>query len=241
MRINSLLAGIILCFSALAAIPASGQGSDQILDGIEGTGLIDPGPDRNLPEFFGMKPQLYNAYLTGVQDVEVETVVGHLPRLPRFVKGVYSNNIEGPDVRVIWPSPVDNSQVLAPGTYTVTGRIAGSKLQPKAKVTVKAAEGSAVPHRTLEVFSLAQVSLDADINNHKSKFIENRDKFVNGLAATNPDNFLYMLRNAFGQEQPAGAEPMGGWDSQQTRLRGHATGHYLSALAQAYAGDNRGN
>ncbi len=44
-----------------------------------------------------------------------------------------------------------------------------------------------------------------------------------------------MFRNAFGQEQPVGAEPMGGWDSQQTKLRGHATGHYLSAIAQAYA------
>ena len=103
-------------------------------------------------------------------------------------------------------------------------------------VTVKAGEGSAAPHRSLETFSLDQVSLDADRHNHETKFIENRDKFVKGLAATNPDNFLFMFRNAFGKEQPAGAEPLGGWDSQQTKLRGHATGHYLSALAQAYAG-----
>ena len=59
---------------------------------------------------------------------------------------------------------------------------------------------------------------------------------MTGLANTNPDNFLYMFRNAFGQEQPEGAKPLGVWDSQQTKLRGHATGHYLSALAQAYAG-----
>jgi DUF1680 family protein len=45
-----------------------------------------------------------------------------------------------------------------------------------------------------------------------------------------------MFRNAFGQKQPAGAEPLGVWDSQDTKLRGHATGHYLSAIAQAYAG-----
>ena len=31
------------------------------------------------------------------------------------------------------------------------------------------------------------------------------------------------------------ARPLGGWDSQTTRLRGHASGHYLSAIAQAYA------
>src|SRR5690606_7582940 len=41
--------------------------------------------------------------------------------------------------------------------------------------------------------------------------------------------------NAFGQQQPVGAEPLGVWDSQETKLRGHATGHYLTALAQAYA------
>jgi uncharacterized protein len=54
---------------------------------------------------------------------------------------------------------------------------------------------------------------------------------LKGLAGANPDNFLYMFRNAFGQEQPRGAEAPGGWDSQQTKLRGHATGHYLSALS----------
>ena len=192
-------------------------------------------PDQSLPNFPETTPQLYNAFLASVPDIQVETVVGYLPRIPRFVKGVYSNNIKGPDVRVIWPAPVDNSQVLNPGTYTVTGRVAGTNLEPKAIVTVTEAEESATPDRTLEAFNLNQVSLNTDIHNDKTKFIENRDKFMTGLSNTNPDNFLYMFRNAFGQEQPEGAEPLGGWDSQQTKLRGHATGHYLSGIAQAYA------
>jgi DUF1680 family protein len=66
--------------------------------------------------------------------------------------------------------------------------------------------------------------------------IKNRDKFLVELAKTNPDDFLYMFRDAFGQQQPDGARPLGGWDSQTTRLRGHASGHYLSAIAQAFAG-----
>ena len=191
--------------------------------------------EPNLQVFPATTPQLYNAFLVSVPDTQVETTVGNLPRLPRFVKGVYSNGVKGPDVRVIWPAPGDNSQVLAPGTYTVTGKVSGTSLQPKAVVTVSAAGTPAVPHRTLEAFRLDQVTLDADIHDHKTKFIENRDKFITGLAATNPDNFLYMFRNAFGQKQPEGAKPLGGWDSQQTKLRGHATGHYLSAIAQAYA------
>ena len=165
----------------------------------------------------------------------METFVGDLPRLPRWVKGVYSDDIAGPDVRVLWPAPVDNSKVLSPGTYTLTGRVAGTNILPKAIVTVKEDEKPPSPHRTLEVFDLDQVLLNTDTHGDTTKFIENRDKFITGLANTNPDNFLYIFSNAFGQAQPEGAEAMGVWDSQGTKLRGHATGHYLCAIAQTYA------
>lgn len=196
-------------------------------------------PDRNLPQFSDTTPQLYTRYLTAVPDIAVETVTGHLPRLPRYVKGEYSPKLKAavkPEVRVIWPAPADNSQVLKPGTYTLTGRVAGTKLQPKATVTVKEAAQPAAPERALEPFLLEQILLTPDQHQHDTKFIENRNKFMSGLAASNPDQFLYMFRNAFGQPQPEGAKPLGGWDSQQTKLRGHATGHYLTAIAQAYAG-----
>ncbi len=220
MKIPRLIAGILLSFCALGTTSVFAQRGEQ---------------DRNLPQFSETTPQLYNAFLTSVPDIQVETIVGYLPRLPRYVQGVYSTNIEGPDVRVLWPAPEDNSQVLSPGTYTITGRVAGADIQPNAIVTVKEAKEPATPDRTLEVFNLDQVFLNTDLFNNKTKFIENRDKFMTGLANTNPDNFLYMFRNAFGQEQPEGAVPLRGWDSQQTKLRGHATGHYLSAIAQAYA------
>ncbi|MBN1987311.1 MAG: Ig-like domain-containing protein, partial [Prolixibacteraceae bacterium] len=166
-------------------------------------------PDRDVPKFPETTPQLYNAYLVSVPDIRAETVVGHLPRLPRFVKGVYSHGIEGPKVRVLWPAPENNNEVINPGTYTITGRVAGTDLQPKVIVTVKNSKETATPKRILEAFSLEQVQLNDDIHNNKTKFIENRDKFITVLAHTNPDNFLYMFRNAFGQEQPEGAEPLG--------------------------------
>jgi DUF1680 family protein len=219
MKSFKLFVGIII-FCVFGATPVFAQSGDQ---------------NRILPVFPETTPQLYNAYLTSVPDIQVESVLGYLPKLPRYIKGVYRNNFIGPDVRVLWPAPVDNSQVLTPGTYTVTGRVAGTDLQPKAFVKVKEAEVRATPNRTLEVFNLDQVLLNTDLHNNNIKFIDNRDKFITGLANTNPDNFLYMFRNAFGQEQPEGAKPLGGWDSQQTKLRGHATGHYLSAIAQAYA------
>ncbi|MHB9008046.1 MAG: beta-L-arabinofuranosidase domain-containing protein [Limisphaerales bacterium] len=174
--------------------------------------------------------------LLRVPDISVETVVGTLPRLPRLVAGEYRDGARGPGVRILWPSPTNNQSVLQPGTFTVTGRIAGTALEPKAVVTVKAAPAeSPAPERGVETFPLDRVTLNLDEQERRTPFIQHRDKFIQGLVRADPDRFLYMFRDAFGQPQPEGTQPLGGWDSQTTRLRGHATGHYLSAIAQAYA------
>ncbi len=174
--------------------------------------------------------------LASVPDVTVNTIVGTLPRLPYAVPATYRGTAKGPDVRVIWPSPTDNSEVTKPGTYTVTGRVPGTTFEPKATVIVKVPIGTTTPpSRLVEAFPLSDVVLDRDSKGRETPFIKNRDKFIKGLAASNPDNFLYNFRDAFGQPQPAGAQQLEGWDNQTTRLRGHASGHYLSAIAQAYA------
>jgi len=43
-------------------------------------------PQDNLPEFSRTAPQLYNEFLTSVEDIEVQTAVGVLPRLPRTLE-----------------------------------------------------------------------------------------------------------------------------------------------------------
>jgi hypothetical protein len=176
------------------------------------------------------------AHLSHVPDITVETVVGMLPRLPVSVAAVYRDRTAGPLVRVIWPAPTDNKQVAQPGSYEVSGRVPGTSFTPKATVIVKVPVGVMTPpSRLVEAFPLSQVTLDPDTQGRATPFIRNRDKFVRGLAASNPDNFLYNFRDAFGQPQPAGAKQLEGWDNQTTRLRGHASGHYLTAIAQAYA------
>ncbi|MBN1359164.1 MAG: glycoside hydrolase family 127 protein [Sedimentisphaerales bacterium] len=174
--------------------------------------------------------------LIGVPDITAETPVGQLPRLPHMIPGTYGDGATGPMLRVIWPAPTDNSQVRAPGVYTVTGTVPGTTFQPKATVTVKAAAGAAEgrPQHNLEPFGLGQVVLNQDESGRDTQFIKNRDKFVLTLAETDPNSFLYNFRDAFGRPQPEGVRPLRGWDSQTTRLRGHASGHYLSAIAQAY-------
>jgi DUF1680 family protein len=174
--------------------------------------------------------------LQHVPDITVETTVGMLPRLPYSVPAVYRGGEKGPDVRVVWPAPVDNSEVIKPGAYSVTGKVPGTAFEPKATVIVKVPVGTTTPpSRLAEAFPLSRVTLDRNTRGEETAFIRNRDKFLRGLAATSPDSFLYNFRDAFGQPQPAGVQPLEGWDNQTTRLRGHASGHYLTAIAQAYA------
>lgn len=191
--------------------------------------------EDNLQDFPLTQAQLYNSYLLKVADVTVETQVGALPRLPSVVDGIYKDKLKGPKVRVIWPSPTDNTEVMAPGKYTILGKIPGTNIVPKAFVVIKEPRKGRKPSAKLESFSLDRTSLNLTEDNSESRFIENRDKFLNALAATDPNSFLYMFRDAFGQNQPVGAKALGVWDSQDTKLRGHATGHYLTAIAQAYA------
>jgi uncharacterized protein len=198
------------------------------------------GPSAVLPTDSVPAEWALAAEISHVPDITVETVVGTLPRLPTAVAGVFRTDRAGRDprqLRAIWPAPVDNSQVVRPGSYRVTGRIAGTQATVTATVVVKAPVGTFTPpSRLAEPFPLSQVSLDHDASGRETPFIRNRDKFLRGLAATNPDDFLYNFRDAFGQPQPAGTNQLEGWDNQTTRLRGHASGHYLTAIAQAYAG-----
>jgi DUF1680 family protein len=184
----------------------------------------------------GSVPQANFSQLVSVPDITAETVVGHLPRLPYNIPGLYRNNAKGPMVRVIWPAPINNEQVSKAGTYTLTGTVPGTKFQPTATVSVKAVfDTNHVPRRNVEPFPLGQVVLNQYENGRDTQFIKNRDKFIRTLTHTNPDSFLYNFRDAFGQKQPESVRPLQGWDSRTTRLRGHASGHYLTAIAQAYA------
>lgn len=194
--------------------------------------------EEELPKFPANEAQLYNTYLLSVSDIALVTPVGILPRFPSYVNGIYKDGIKGPKVRVIWPADLDNSAVVNPGQYTVIGRVAGTNFKPKAVVTIQQIKPSKTPASKLKAFDLKQVTLKSDALGNETKFTQNRDKFIRTLAKTDPNSFLYMFRHAFGQPQPAGAIALGVWDSKDTKLRGHATGHYLTAIAQAYASTN---
>ena len=82
--------------------------------------------------------------------------------------------VPGADVRVIWPSPADNSEVMEPGTYTVTGSVPGTRFEPKATVIVKVRVGTTTPpSRLVEAFPLDHVVLERDTKGRDTPFIRN--------------------------------------------------------------------
>jgi len=54
------------------------------------------------------------------------------------------------------------------------------------------------------------------------------------LMAQDPDRLLHTFRLTAGL--PSAAQPLGGWEAPENELRGHYTGHYLSACALMSAG-----
>lgn len=66
-----------------------------------------------------------------------------------------------------------------------------------------------------------------------SPFAENQARTHSYISFLDLDRMLHMFRVNVGLS--SSATPCGGWESPTTELRGHSTGHWLSALAQAYA------
>ncbi|SFB39315.1 Fibronectin type III domain-containing protein [Cohnella sp. OV330] len=72
--------------------------------------------------------------ITELEPAIVATPVGSAPALPEAVTAVYAEQTTGP-ATVTWAS-VDPSQYAVPGTFTVTGTVAGTSIPAQAVVTV---------------------------------------------------------------------------------------------------------
>lgn len=76
--------------------------------------------------------------------------------------------------------------------------------------------------------------LDAEIKlTEGSAFYSSQENMLEFLLSVNDDQMLYNFRKASGLSTKD-VEPMSGWDAPDNQIRGHTTGHYLSALALAY-------
>lgn len=164
-----------------------------------------------------------------VASVEVETLAGMLPSLPGQVEVTYENDTTGSE-KVVWPTDLTVDQFSMVGdTVEVTGQIVDYDISVTATVTVTDKISEAPAAATTE-FDLSDITLDGT----DTIFGQNMARDLEYLEIMDADRMLYNFRNAFGADTK-GADPLTGWEEPTGLLRGHSTGHFLSALAQAYA------
>lgn len=167
--------------------------------------------------------------IVAAEDIAVETQPGTLPSLPGQVKVTYEDDTTGKE-KVVWPVDLTVGQFATVGdTVEVTGQIVDYDVEVTATVTVTE-EAEEAPEAAAEQFDLSDVTLDGT----DTIFGENMERTLEYLEVMDADRMLYNFRSAYGQDT-LGAEPLTGWEEPTGLLRGHSTGHFLSALAQAYA------
>jgi DUF1680 family protein len=71
-----------------------------------------------------------------------------------------------------------------------------------------------------------------------SPFKDNQARNTSYLLFLDPERMLRSFRLNYGQSSPA--QPIGGWERPASQIRGHTTGHLMSALALTYANTSDG-
>ena len=181
--------------------------------------------------------------ITKVETVSVEVPVGNAPRLPYQLWVTYADG-KGEYRTVKWTNTsLDVEQEQADGsrhpvgsTYQVRGFIVGDNTTAngfpvKASISVVEGETSKVPSNipVAQPLPLDKVQLTGE-----NRLTHNRDLDIDNLLTLDPKQQLYNYYDTYGL--PTADCPVSdGWDSPTTKLKGHGTGHYLSAMAMAYA------
>ena len=179
--------------------------------------------------------------ISKVDAISVDCPVGTVPRLPNLVWVTYSDGYsEYRQVR--WAnSPLVDEQAEADAQkhpagsqYEIGGFVIGDETTDngypvKAQIKV-VAEGYQTPEKEVaHTFSLADVSIDGD-----NRLTHNRDEAIREICSWDVTQQLYNYRDTYGLSTE-GYTKSDGWDSPDTKLKGHGSGHYMSAIAQAYA------
>lgn len=115
-----------------------------------------------------------------------------------------------------------------PGNYEVYGRLKDTQIPVNGIVEVGEDKGVPFPVPKVVKCCAGNTKLYPG-----SDFYDAQERLHSYLLHTKEDRWLYNFRRAAGLPEH-GASPMTGWDSPEGLLRGHSTGHYLSALALCY-------
>ena len=179
--------------------------------------------------------------IASVGEIAVEAPAGSAPMLPWQVWVEYSNGA-GEWRQAKWTNTLreteeDEAALPAGSTYTVQGYILGDNSGEngyplEAKVTV--VEGpSEAPVKVAWPLPPADVTLIG-----QNRLTSNRNMDIENLLSLDITQQLYNYRDTYGLSTEGYTES-DGWDSPDTKLKGHGSGHYMSALAYAYASTDK--
>lgn len=180
--------------------------------------------------------------ISAVEQIVVESPVGTVPRLPYRVWVTYSDGKSeyrqvkwSNSARNVEEEQADPDKYPAGHQYTIEGFITGDYSTPNgypvtAGITVvsgKYKTPSRIP--VAESVPLHKVSITGD-----NRLTSNRELAIREIISWDVSQQLYNYRDTYGLSKE-GYTVSDGWDSPTTKLKGHGSGHYMSALAQAFA------
>ena len=177
-----------------------------------------------------------------VASVKVKCPVGTAPRLPYQLWVTYSDG-KSEYRQTRWSNAsLDIEQVQADPNvypvgreYTVDGFITGDNTTPDGYPISAQVKVVAGKYATPSNIPIARtVPLHKVVINGNNRLTSNRDRAIAAIAGWDVSQQLYNYRDTYGFSAE-GYTTSAGWDSPDTKLKGHGSGHYMSALALAFA------
>lgn len=177
-----------------------------------------------------------------VEHIGITCPIGTVPRLPYQVLVTYSDSTQACR-QVRWNNAnlateieqADPSRFPIGTRYYIEGYITGDNTTPegypiRADVIVSDKAYDVPSHHSIaEPIPLNKVRLTGE-----NRLTSNRDLAIREILSWDITQQLYNYRDTYGLSTE-GYTISDGWDSPTTKLKGHGSGHYMSALAFAFA------
>ncbi|MGM9759450.1 MAG: beta-L-arabinofuranosidase domain-containing protein [Parabacteroides sp.] len=180
-------------------------------------------------------------HIRTVAPIRIQCPQGTVPRLPYQVWVTYSDG-QSEYRQTRWSNAAliteqteaDSQSHPAGSSYTVEGFVIGDETTENGfpiQATVEVvATPYAVPTQPIaHTIPLTDVTIDGN-----NRLTSNRDMAIREIISWDVTQQLYNYRDTYGFSTE-GYTRSDGWDSPDTKLKGHGSGHYMSALALAYA------
>ncbi len=177
-----------------------------------------------------------------VETIHVKSPVGTAPRLPYQVWVTYSDGskeyrqIRWSNSSLMTEEAQANPAINPAGRkYTVKGFIIGDNTTPNGYPIMANVEVIAGSYQTPSHIPVAEtLPLNKVVVDGNNRLTSNRDLAIKEIISWDVNQQLYNYRDTYGMSTE-GYPKADGWDSPTTKLKGHGSGHYMSALAFAFA------